>query len=118
MARILIRNVNVACESAFEVARRTYDITGACQRQYIHSALGGFGALPDVKLQYLHDSIVSLIAACDYVRWKPLRMSRVARRKITGRPCGQVVGEEVFSNRSINQRIFSGVSDIFTLIAA
>jgi hypothetical protein len=56
--------------------------------------------------------------AGNQILWKPLRMSRVARRRITGRPWGQVVGDEVTSNRSISQRIFSGASGIFTLIAA
>ena len=42
----------------------------------------------------------------------------VFRRRITGRPCGQVVGEEVCSSRSMSQRIFSGASGMFTLIAA
>ena len=41
-------------------------------------------------------------------------MSRVATRRITGRPWGQVVGEEVFSGRSINQRILSGESGMLT----
>lgn len=52
------------------------------------------------------------------IRWKPFKMSCVARRKITGRPCGQVVGEEVVKSRSMSQRIFSGASGMLTLIAA
>ena len=60
MVRVLIRNVNVACESAFEVAKWTYDITGTSQRQYIHSALGGFGALQEVKYR-LHFKLVSCL---------------------------------------------------------
>jgi hypothetical protein len=45
-------------------------------------------------------------------------MSRVARRRITGRPWGQVVGEEVFNKRSISLRIFSGEKGMLTLMAA
>jgi hypothetical protein len=41
-----------------------------------------------------------------------------ATRRITGRPCGQVVGEDVFSKRSMSQRIFSGESGMLTLMAA
>ena len=37
---------------------------------------------------------------------------------MTGRPCGQVVGEEVRSRRSISQRIFSAASGVLTLMAA
>jgi predicted RNA binding protein YcfA (HicA-like mRNA interferase family) len=52
------------------------------------------------------------------IRWNPFRISCVANLKITGLPCGQVVGEEVRSRRSISQRIFSGASGMFTLMAA
>src|SRR5215217_2936957 len=49
---------------------------------------------------------------------KPRWMSRVLRRSMTGRPCGQVVGEEVWSRREMSQRIFSTVSGVLTFMAA
>ena len=45
-------------------------------------------------------------------------MSFIVRRKITGRPCGQVVGDEVISSLSISHCIFSGVNFILILTAA
>src|SRR5215203_6772351 len=45
-------------------------------------------------------------------------MSFMVKRKITGRPCGQVVGDEVFNKRSISHCIFSGVNFILILTAA
>src|SRR6266571_2319943 len=68
------------------------------------------------RLSLICANLCSSVAG--YILWKPFRISCVARRKITGRPCGQVVGEEVSSSRSISQRIFSGASGMFTLIAA
>ncbi len=52
------------------------------------------------------------------IRWKPFKISFVVSRRITGLPCGQVVGDDVSTSRSINQRIFSGASVMFTLMAA
>jgi hypothetical protein len=45
-------------------------------------------------------------------------MSFIVSRKITGLPCGQVVGDEVSRSRSISHCIFSGVSFILILTAA
>ena len=45
-------------------------------------------------------------------------MSFIVRRKITGRPCGQVVGDDVIKRLSISHCIFSGVSFILILTAA
>src|SRR5687768_16473582 len=56
--------------------------------------------------------------AVGQVRWKPRSMSFIDRRRITGRPCGQVVGDEVVRSRSISQCIFSGVSFMLILMAA
>jgi hypothetical protein len=45
-------------------------------------------------------------------------MSFIVKRRITGRPCGQVVGEDVVKSRSISHCIFSVVNFILTLTAA